>query len=477
MMISLELGCDCHPIRVEDRTARAIRVFDLRSGGYTTLAAEQLNDANLWQRVIERLSRCNCSHACQHCLLSFDTRFEADRLNRHAALEWINQTWLTGLALPAPLQVFGPHSQAEITTLHEAVERIITQDDSPKTIAVYLLATSEEWDLAVARRMRHQLHSWERAGHQVQLHFLESTFESLPKDQKEWLAKLAINGVGLCLHKSIPALGELTLNITVHGPQANIAWASNNIVLTAPGHDWDLASAGSLIVRGCPPNLQIGRELNASELIPGKSPELIKIEIADQLDGSLNGFAGRFWEHLRNVSDVLLNDIFEGKDHITEVTYTDRYVCSPLVVNHLVNVIHELGVRSSSSFAIRVLGRQYQKNDNRTPWQCRHDWLSSQERDEAICQALEFCGLEGEVLSLHSLPHYRQLQLQLNSGKRLTIQFDQGLSYWEADRSEKSYRLKFDFSADSLGEELIERMQCRVAAAGDENTQIFVSIE
>ncbi len=472
-----ELGCDCHPIRVEDRTARAIRVFDLRSGGYTTLAAEQLNDANLWQRVIERLSRCNCSHACQHCLLSFDTRFEADRLNRHAALEWINQTWLTGLALPAPLQVFGPHSQAEITTLHEAVERIITQDDSPKTIAVYLLATSEEWDLAVARRMRHQLHSWERAGHQVQLHFLESTFESLPKDQKEWLAKLAINGVGLCLHKSIPALGELTLNITVHGPQANIAWASNNIVLTAPGHDWDLASAGSLIVRGCPPNLQIGRELNASELIPGKSPELIKIEIADQLDGSLNGFAGRFWEHLRNVSDVLLNDIFEGKDHITEVTYTDRYVCSPLVVNHLVNVIHELGVRSSSSFAIRVLGRQYQKNDNRTPWQCRHDWLSSQERDEAICQALEFCGLEGEVLSLHSLPHYRQLQLQLNSGKRLTIQFDQGLSYWEADRSEKSYRLKFDFSADSLGEELIERMQCRVAAAGDENTQIFVSIE
>ena len=81
------------------------------------------------------------------------------------------------------------------------------------------------------------------------------------------------------------------------------------------------------------------------------------------------------------------------------------------------------------------------------------------------------------MLSLHSLPHYRQLQLQLNSGKRLTIQFDQGLSYWEVDRSEKSYRLKFDFYADSLGEELIERIHCRVAAADKENTQIFVSIE
>lgn len=471
-----ELGCDCHPIRVEGRAARAIRVFDLRSGGYTTLAAEQLNNANLWQRVIERLNSCNCSHACQHCLLSFDTRFEADRLNRHAALEWINQTWLTGLALPIPLQVFGPHSQAEITTLHEAVERTITQDDSPKTIAIYLLAPSEEWDLAVARRMRHQLHSWERAGHQVQLHFLESTFESLPTDQKEWLAKLAFNGIGLCLHKSIPALGELTLNITVQGPQANLAWASSNIDLVAPGHDWDLATAGSQIVRGCPPDLPICRELNTSELIPGKSPELIKIEIANQLDGSLNGFAGRFWDHLRNESG-LLNEIFEGKDRITEVTYTDRYVCSPLVVNHLVNVIHELGVRCSSSFAIRVMGRQYQKNDSRTPWQCRHDWLSSQERDEAIRQAFEYCGLEGEVLSLHSLPHYRQLQLQLHSGKRLTIQFDQGLSYWEADRSEKSYRLKFDFSAVSLGEEIIQRMLCNITAAGDDTTQLFVSID
>ena len=159
-----------------------------------------------------------------------------------------------------------------------------------------------------------------------------------------------------------------------------------------------------------------------------------------------------------------------------EVTYTDRYVCSPLVANQLVNMLHELGMQSGTNFTIRILGRQYLKNDIRTPWQCRHDWHSSQERDDAIRQALEYCGLEGEVLSFHSLPHYRQLQLQLHSGKRLTIQFDQGLSYWEAERSEKTHLLKFDFSTDSLGEDIIERIQCKVAAASDEDTQIFISI-
>ncbi|MCY1463799.1 hypothetical protein D9M71_817480 [compost metagenome] len=89
---------------------------------------------------------------------------------------------------------------------------------------------------------------------------------------------------------------------------------------------------------------------------------------------------------------------------------------------------------------------------------------------------MEYCGLSGEVLSLSSLPHFRQLHLQLRSGKQLTVQLDQGLSYWEADRSEKSYLLKFDFAASQLGEEVLEHIRCRVVAASDENTQVFLSV-
>ncbi len=89
---------------------------------------------------------------------------------------------------------------------------------------------------------------------------------------------------------------------------------------------------------------------------------------------------------------------------------------------------------------------------------------------------MECCGFEGEVLSLPSLPHYRQLQLQLRSGRQLTVQLDQGLSYWEAERSEKSYLLRFDFAARQLGEEIMERIQCKVVATGDECTQIFIYV-
>ncbi len=470
-----ELGCDCHPIRVDGSPTRAIRIFDLRSGGYTSQAAERLNDSSLWQRVITRLDSCNCSHACQRCLLSFDTRFEADRLNRHAALEWINQTWLTSLELPAELAVFGSQSQAEITSLQEAVERAITQDDSAKTVTVYLAAPAEDWDLAVARRLRHQLQNWEDAGHQVQLNLLESTFAALPADQREWLAKLSFNGIEICLHKAMPDLGVLALNISVHGPRSGFAWASDNANLAAPGRTWDLAAAGVRIIRGVSPTLKAERVLDTSDLMPPAPQGLVKVEIGNHLDGSLDGFARRLWEHLRQEARSLLADAVTSQDPITELVYSDRYVCSPLVVNLLVNVIHEIGAHSDEGFAIRIQGRQYQKDDNRSPWQCRHDWRTSQERDHAVRQALEYCGLEADVLSLPALPHYRQLQLQLRSGKQLTIQFDQGFSYWEAERSGKPYLLRFDFSSPQLGEEIMTRIQCRVLAASDENTQVFIS--
>lgn len=470
-----ELGCDCHPIKVDGNPARAIRVFDLRSGGYTTQAAERLNAPGLWKRVINRLDSCDCSHACQRCLLSFDNRFEATRLDRHAAMAWINQSWLAGLALPTELAVFGPESQAEITNLQEAVVREITRDDSSKIVALYLTAPAEEWDLAVARRLRQQLQTWENAGHQVQVHMLESTVTSLPGDQKEWLTKIAFNGVQICLHNAIPDLGALALNITLQGPKGCVAWASDNTNLVVPGRTWDLADAGARIIRGTSSALQAERILNAADLMPAARPGLIKIEIGNQLDGSLDSFAHRLWDHLRIEANGLLDDTLRGNDPITELVYSDRYVCSPIVVNLLVGMIHELRQLSDAEFAIRIMGRQYLREDNRSPWQCRHDWLSARERDEALRQALEYCGLEGEVLSLPSLPHYRQLQLKLRSGRQLTIQFDQGLSYWEPERSDKSYQLRFNFASSEIGEEIMDRIRCRVSAVGDENTQIFIS--
>ena len=173
----------------------------------------------------------------------------------------------------------------------------------------------------------------------------------------------------------------------------------------------------------------------------------------------------------------MLDNVFAGNDPIAEVVYTDRYVCSPLVVNLLVNVLYEIKGYCDDIVNFRIQGRRYQKTDSRIPWQPWHDWHTWQERDDAIRQAFEYCGLEADVLSLPTLPHYRQLQLRLRSGKQLTIQFDQGLSFWEAERSSNRHQQKFNFDAPQLGQEVMGRIQCRVEAPGNEKTQIFIAFD
>ena len=90
---------------------------------------------------------CTCQHACQKCLLGFDTRFEADRLDRNAALAWINPTWLTQLSVPKESRIFGSSTVAETAPILEAVERELARGVHDE-IAVYLQGEPDIWELS-----------------------------------------------------------------------------------------------------------------------------------------------------------------------------------------------------------------------------------------------------------------------------------------------------------------------------------------
>jgi hypothetical protein len=108
-----ELGCDSKPVRDPlGRPCMVVQVFDLRSGGYSTLVAADL--PQILRKARDAL-RCenNCGSACQSCLLTFDTRFRTDSLDRHAAAAFLTDTWLQQLQLPEEQQLFGAASRAD----------------------------------------------------------------------------------------------------------------------------------------------------------------------------------------------------------------------------------------------------------------------------------------------------------------------------------------------------------------------------
>ena len=132
----------------EGARCQSIFIFDRFAAGYASGA--QLLLKQIFQKAAELLN-CpkQCDSSCPNCVLDFDQRFEANVLNRHAALKILSSTWLKMLRLPEELCYFGSSSQAESSTIFEAVVRESGESDS-KATRLYANGAPSQWDFAAS---------------------------------------------------------------------------------------------------------------------------------------------------------------------------------------------------------------------------------------------------------------------------------------------------------------------------------------
>lgn len=465
-----ELGCDCQDIKKSGQAASAIRIYDLRSGGYTTQIISEINSDKLWKRVIAILD-CDCASACEKCLLSYDTRYDADRLDRTKAQEWINEEWLAKLAVPEEYKFFGNNTRAEIYTLKEAVNAAFLKDKDFQKIVIYFQKFSPDWDIEAADGLRQQTSEWlNMAGKTATLEFaiLSSAFGQLSDDQKRALMGYHSLGVAIRLYDRFPKKGDMRLNVGLWGKNS-IAWASNNLSLNVPGESWDSYAEDSLIVKGEPPRLQAVQELDDEDLFPQSSDV---IEISNQINGDIMHFAERFWSFLKQESPALINEIFSKK--IMKVQYQDRYVKSPLTVKLLVNTIHYLKEkRKGDNFAIEVWGTKY--TEKLTPRNYFHNFVSHEQRDACLEKYFAELGMTNlTIISQGTLDHFRKMMITLESGKQIVIQFDQGFGFWLGHK--KNHDNAFNFKEVNSNIDILKNLQCYLAGRGDMKTYVTIYV-
>jgi len=141
-----EIGCDTkqikHPI---SGIGYAIVLYDHSAAGYCSSVADRIPEMLTKARQLLDCSG-GCQTACQHCLLTYDTRFRLTDLNRFAALEFLSEEWLQHLALQTDDAVFGVgKSFAEAQTLAEA---IAWEWDKPSAteLRLFLKASFSDWE-------------------------------------------------------------------------------------------------------------------------------------------------------------------------------------------------------------------------------------------------------------------------------------------------------------------------------------------
>ncbi len=474
-----ELGCDTKMLRDDvNRKARAIQVFDVRSAGYSSLVAPDLPRL---LRVAKSKLEClgNCNVACQMCLLTFDTRYRSDELNRQKALGFLTDEWLDALALDTQHQLLGSASKAEFQAVDESISRELNRGDA-RHLYVYLNGEPSEWDLPASplRRLLHRLSTREDIG--VTLLTTNERTDQISRESILVLQGLAALGsVSLQVGQAPSVAGEGLCIATVERSDGTYStWATTDLACASCGIQWGLLTDGMVVIA---PTSRPQTKDGKINLPSGEVPGVESFEITNLLDGKGMGFGDRFWTV---ISGGDLSTVF-SKDRIPSfVEYEDRYLATPIACALLLEVIS--AIKSYYDVEgkwedVRVQIKTMLIDEDRLLRGRGHwwgaDWTRTELRDRTIEAAFDYSGMSATVISAprRDLSHGRRLILNFRDGGKLALWLDQGWSYWALAKHHRQTTLS-TFNMELPAADLAETLALfRIDVQGHEiSTQVFL---
>lgn len=473
-----ELGCDTKMLRDDlNRKTRALQIFDVRSAGYSSLVAPELP---MLLRVAKSKLDCEagCEGACQMCLLTFDTRYRSDELNRQEALAFLSEDWLNSLALDVQYQLLGSTSKAEFQAVNEAISRELNRGDASH-LYVYLNGNPSEWDLPASpmRRLLHRLSTRD----DIRLTLLTQA-ERPEQISRETVAVLqgleALGSVTLKTGLAPQVVGDGRCLATVERSDGSCStWATTDLDCASCGLHWGVLSDGMVVIA---PTSSPQKQEEPIRLPSIDLPGVDSFEITNQLDGKGMGFGDRFWTL---ISRGDLSAILPKDRALSSVEYEDRYLATPIACALLLEVISAMKCHyeSEGSWSDVPVQIKTMLIDVSRPMRSRGhwgaDWSETALRDSALEAAFDYSGVSAKVVSAHrrDLSHGRRLTLNYRDGGKLSLWLDQGWSYWALAKHQKLTPLStFNMALplEDLGEALAH---FRIDVQGHEvSTQVFI---
>lgn len=462
-----EIGCDTKPIRLPTKgTTYAIVLFDRNASGYCSSVSDRIRDALAAARHILTCRIGQCQSACQHCLLTYDTRFRIAELDRIAALDFLTEEWMVRLQLNPEDAFFGlQNSHAEFQVLPEAIYREWARPDATE-LRIYMAGDPSGWDVA-SSSMRRAVHRYSAKGGSVCVVIPEDCISLLSTENRFALGSMShwpnVQLKSIAADKCFVGQGKLLAEIVTS--QGTVIWASRDSALGMPDMNWG-ATAATVVVRGkANKACELGQKLEFDVFAPSDlSIQACKIDLRDEL----NGVAESFGERMIALLEAELGaQLLDGDDDIITAVYMDRYLNAPLPAALLTSFFDAVKSRYASRWnvvAIEIVTVSVPENSQqwKSPSMAFHNWPSTENRDCALVEAFDFCGMNAVVRNIpkQQASHARMLEIHTEGGHKFKLWMDQGFSYWQIPKpgvtsiSRTRANFPFDAPAKIQGEEL-----------------------
>lgn len=468
-----EMGYAVKPSALTDceYPAAGIVLFDECGGGAGFASSAPQHIPSMFHRARQYLEcPANCSSACQSCLMGHDTRFHLDLLDRHLALDYLDNDFFNRLSLTEELRLFGSDTEYMYDSISTAISQA-SQSGATSLLAI-LSGDPAEWDLG-ASGLKRLIVRWTEQFQEVRIGLGvddPSSLDSLIREDL-WLFSQLGAVIG---HAS--DTGQIVAQVSSESRCTTIG--SSETATSVPNESfWHIPDQVLVRSRNEPVHSNF-KVIDPTSLRDIPSPGDKEIDITHELDGGLSRFGASFWNYLQTESDQISSKFTDG-DALSELVYSDRYLYSPWVVMLISEIISSLSSHLDSKWNVEeaLIATGNKTGDYRSPSRGYFaNWDDTQTRLDVTKNYLSKFNVRSNPIALdsNSLPHGRVLELKWSSGEVTTIRLDQGVGYWRASKNGRLGYLDHGDSVDKQSSEMASAIRNLGVEGSGFPTQVFV---
>ena len=417
----------------ENQHALVLQLFDSVGGGAGFSTSAPFHISKILNGLVGKLDcRKHCDAFCPECLLESDSRHDTDKLDRMLAIEWLGDDFKHYVSLATKHQNLINDGKYCPQTIEAQLTDLLNEKVSE---CLFVLSSEvESWDTSLVL-MKSKLHELLAKNIAVSIvvpkvDFTEEILSFLREIQKIGVQLRYGKECGAIVFQGLTGSGWSTL-------------ANLDIKATTPGEYWLTAEDISIISYSEPEIATTPFELDSME--PTHLLGAVHVDLTTELNGPLSNFGRGFVKLLKNKDERLAKLLKEGD--LKSVSYSDRYLQSPVSLLLLAEVLKVLGETSDCRIEVNSCFDE----QNRNPFAVNHDWNDRYDYD-AIFNAW-LTHMAGKKVNTNiidnkrEVPHRRAIQLHFSTGDIVEVTLDQGFGYWRLDLAGGMHR--FDFMRDT----------------------------
>lgn len=425
-----EINCLIKPQLLNGASIIGLGFYDTNGGGAGHSSQMHKHLQKILIKTYSSLKSCNCKEFCRSCLLSHDSQFNTEYLDRNKVIEYLESIKEVYDKIPTNEQIFGDKSRYLTENI---IDEIIYKSQNNAKIYLFVNELFWEWEIS-ASILREILVRVEDKVQQITLIFPEDNLLDISLEDRKYLFSLMSNNACLSISQlsNSSTINNIVMIIEGFNDTPCKIYGHSNIYAKTLNENWlgdnldgviQYADVEGTSTLGVLKNLkEIDKDFLLKDITDfyGFGKEL---EIRNECDSNLAAFGITLLDLIKKEYSSFRENFNKGLI-IKNIVYSDPYIRSPwslLLIKSFLDVLVEdtntsVTLLTGSSSSTKAKG-------------LLSDWID-RDKQKNIIETFMPYNIKVVIKSNKELKHNRSFMISWSDGSETSLRLDHGFGCW-----------------------------------------------